>query len=346
VELETETGYLFTGREQVLRELATWIRGGAIDARARIVTGDPGSGKSAVLGRLVLLADPEYGPSVPAVSPETMPPEGQSTSRCTRAAKPLTSCPPRWPRRPVQAESPGQLLEALASVPRRPLIAVIDALDEAADPIGIATGLLRPLAAGSARSQLRLLIGARRHMLAHLADEDTSVVLDLDAPPYLDRADVVAYARRCLLDPDAPASPYLGAPSDLVDAVAQAVADAAGQTFLLARLVARALARRPSVVDPTNQAWRRDLPTTAGAAMQRDLERLGADFERARDLLVPLAYAEGAGMPWEDLWALLASTIADRHYTNDDIRWLRAVAGAYITESREHGRSTGCTTRS
>ena len=54
------SGSYFTGRVRVLTELAGWLGGtGDADARARVVTGGPGSGKSAVLGRLVWLADPE-----------------------------------------------------------------------------------------------------------------------------------------------------------------------------------------------------------------------------------------------------------------------------------------------
>ncbi len=53
------SGSYFTGRVRVLTGLAGWLGGtGGTDSRARVVTGRPGSGKSAVLGRLVWLADP------------------------------------------------------------------------------------------------------------------------------------------------------------------------------------------------------------------------------------------------------------------------------------------------
>ena len=43
--------WYFTGRERVLSEIVDWIAAGDVNVRARIITGGPGSGKSAVLGR-------------------------------------------------------------------------------------------------------------------------------------------------------------------------------------------------------------------------------------------------------------------------------------------------------
>src|SRR5208337_4743994 len=51
------------------------------------------------------------------------------------------------------------------------------------------------------------------------------------------------------------------------------------------------------------------------------------------------AYAEGTGLPWENLWAPLASAIAEVPYTDSDIEWLLDHAGAYIVEESEDGRS-------
>ena len=74
--------------------------------------------------------------------------------------------------------------------------------------------------------------------------------------------------------------------------------------------------------------------------MRKDLDtRLGPDAARARDLLRPLAYAEGQGLPWEDIWAALASRISGRTYTNDDLHWLRQHAGSYVVEATEASRS-------
>ena len=68
--------------------------------------------------------------------------------------------------------------------------------------------------------------------------------------------------------------------------------------------------------------------------MRRDLEiRLGDQAAQAVDLLRPLAYAQGRGLPWEDMWALLANALAPGHsYTNEDLLWLAGHAGSFIVE--------------
>ena len=51
------------------------------------------------------------------------------------------------------------------------------------------------------------------------------------------------------------------------------------------------------------------------------------------DLLLPLAYAQGGGLPWEDMWPLLANALAPGHgYTNEDLLWLAGHAGSFIVE--------------
>ncbi len=53
-----ESGWFFSGRKRLLSELVDWLNNAK--KGVRIVTGPPGSGKSAVVGRLATLSDPEY----------------------------------------------------------------------------------------------------------------------------------------------------------------------------------------------------------------------------------------------------------------------------------------------
>ena len=78
VEVAAQAGWYFTGRQTALTELAGWIADLAEDTRLRVLTGDPGSGKSAVLGRLVTLADTSAAakPPGPQVHPSSMLPAG------------------------------------------------------------------------------------------------------------------------------------------------------------------------------------------------------------------------------------------------------------------------------
>jgi hypothetical protein len=77
--------------------------------------------------------------------------------------------------------------------------------------------------------------------------------------------------------------------------------------------------------------------------MRRDLDlRLGRRSGQAVDLLLPLAYAQGGGLPWEDMWPLLANALAPGcGYTNEDLLWLASHAGSFIVEGATIGdRST------
>jgi hypothetical protein len=81
VALASVLGWYFAGRTRVLRELVTWLSDPDLDHRVRVVTGDPGSGKSAVLARVVTLAQPEMRQRVPqavltAAPAGTLPPPG------------------------------------------------------------------------------------------------------------------------------------------------------------------------------------------------------------------------------------------------------------------------------
>jgi hypothetical protein len=51
--------WYFTGRTEILRRIVSWLGAHTSDGTAYAITGDPGSGKSAVLGYLVTASDPE-----------------------------------------------------------------------------------------------------------------------------------------------------------------------------------------------------------------------------------------------------------------------------------------------
>ena len=176
-----------------------------------IVTGDPGSGKTAVLGLLATLADPARRPTVPRDGLPAGAIPGQDAIGVAIYAGNLTT---------------GQVLAGLAAAAgiedinpdpaalgsglnallagRRgnssPLVAMIDALDEAADPAHLAGELLRPLIERG-RGSIRLLLGTRRHVCDHLGRgwQDRCEVIDLDVPGYADPAALSEAVRRTLV---------------------------------------------------------------------------------------------------------------------------------------------------
>lgn len=337
VDVPQEAGWNFVGRHVALRDLTAWLDDQG-DQRTIVVTGDPGSGKSAVIGRLYVLSLPDWGKAVPrqGLPADTIPPTGSikvAIRASNRTSQEILAGLCSAAR--VTAATPGEFLRAVAGTP---MVAAIDAIDEAIDPYELVSGILNPLVDAGPKAGLRLLLGTRSRsysleLLSPKADR-----VDLDDARYADPESLRIYAERRLLAVSG--SPYATAEPATVQAVAEAIAEAAGRSFLVALIASRTQAARTAVADPEDLAWRDDLPGTAAEAMQRDLEtRLGADAIRARDLLRPLAYARGDGLPWEDLWAPLASLLAGRDYRDDDLIWLRRQAGSYVVEALESGRS-------
>ncbi|MER5538546.1 caspase family protein [Streptomyces mirabilis] len=325
----------FTGRHQALTELTRWLNQPGDDGRARVVTGNPGSGKTALLGLLAALSDTERRPTVPRGGlPGLVPDEGAidaavyagnlSTSEVLAGIAAVAD---------VKATTVGDLLDNLDGRDR-PLTVLVDALDEANDPDGLITSLLQPLLSRG-QDRIRLLLGTRPHLLPAFRTRKRIVTLDLDEETYADPDSLRLYTRRVLTE-SRPDSPYRSADGAAVSAVAAAIAEAAQTSFLVARIAAQTHAALPSLPDPGDHTWRRRLPRLAGEAMRSDLVlRLGDQQQQVRDLLLPLAYAQGAGLPWEDIWAHLATALADgAAYTNEDLLWLRRVAGSYVVETR------------
>ncbi|MYT72503.1 MULTISPECIES: caspase family protein, partial [unclassified Streptomyces] len=363
-------GWWFCGRHQALTEIATWINNGVIDNSnavqdplfddpfspaavsdrdVRVVTAGPGSGKTAILGLIAALTMPERRRTVPVdaigLGPKMIPAEdsvdvvmyAQGITN-TQVLSGLAAAAG------FKCASVGEFLERLGqrtSASQRPFTALIDALDESATPDTLCSQIIRPLIEHS-KGRIRLLLGTRKNLLDCLGIKlhEQRRVMDLDSPRYADRDALRAYTILNLVDSHS-SSPYQSAHPRLLGQVARAVEMAAGTSFLVARFAAYTLAAADEVVaDPRDPEWRASLPKHAGQAMQDDLtQRLGDDAQRAADLLRPLAYAEGQGLPWEGIWAPLASAIAGRTYTDDDLLWLRSNAGSYVVEAVENGRS-------
>ncbi|MFK0264310.1 caspase family protein [Streptomyces angustmyceticus] len=330
----------FTGRHEVMSDITDWLARPGPGRAGLVVTAGPGSGKTAVLGLAAALCHPEQRNTVPlhllALESHQLPEPGSVDVAIYAQA--LTNdevLRGLAAAARTAATVPGDLVDALAGR-ARPLTVIIDALDEAATPDTLLTQLIRPLLEHG-QGRVRMLLGTRPHLLRHLST-DTSVI-NLDDPAHLDRRAIAAYALRGLLE-SVPGTPYLHVAPRLSAEVAEAVAEAAVPSFLVARIVSSTLAAESSVADPSDHAWRASLPRTAETAMARDLDtRLGHHAVRARDLLRALAYAEGQGLPWEDIWGPLASRISGRAYGNDDQLWLKRNAGSYVVEATEDGRS-------
>jgi WD40 repeat protein len=315
--------WYFTGRDRAMRELSAWLAGEIPgDHRARVVTGGPGAGKSAVLGRVVTYGHPALRRAAPAV-PGLVPPAGSvhcAVHARGRSADEVAALICRGLGAPAHTAA-----ELLDTPPREAGSTiygiVVDGVDEAQDPEQLIDDLLEPLASGAVAWRIRLLLGVRtgadRTLLRRCGPHVREIPLD-DAG-YLDRADLSEYGRRWLLaegEPGAP-SPYRTKP-ELAARVAAAVATRAGTSFLIVQLTCVTLA---ALAEPADD-FADQFPDSVGAAMDRYLAAFGDERRRVRDLLLPLAFAEGTGLSDPVVWAALATALGTARYAVQDVAWL------------------------
>ncbi|MDQ0765364.1 WD40 repeat domain-containing protein [Streptomyces canus] len=354
---EATTGFYLTGRAgriQATTDLLGWMSAGGPGGGLAVVTGSPGSGKSTLLALPAQL-------SSPAARRRLLGPDGATDN--TLVARAAELVPLRAPliavhghglnadqvaqeiaeRLEREANGAAELLQHLTANPETEEWAVlVDAVDEAVDPVQLLEALLVPLAR---RYGLRVVLGTRQSLLTRIGPAD--LLIDLDRAPYLDHEALVDYIRELLLAAHEPhtTTPYQSAADEIVDAVAAELADRAttaaddsrrAESFLVGQLLARSTRGQNKLANLADEGWRKALPSTLGRAFEEDLARVTTAPEAARTLLRALAFANGPGLPWENIWVPVAQALAGspegEGVTNDDIRLLQKQAGAYIVE--------------
>nr|WP_254552261.1 caspase family protein [Kitasatospora sp. MMS16-BH015] len=345
VEFESEQGLYFSGRIRVLTELSAWLTAPEDDGQGRVVTGSPGCGKSAVLGRIVALSDGRYRTRLAAAGEalDSLVPAGCVTAAVHARHKRLEELVERIADAlEVTVDGTAALLQELTRRGRRgqPVIVVVDAVDEAGsdtaadagghgEPRRITRELLRPMAEIPG---VRLLVGTRQELVAPLGP--TFHCLDLDRPGYrAEDQDVADYVTRVLLAAEEPEvrTPYRDRPG-LTRLVAHEVAHRASGVYLYARTTARTLRSDRTAVDVSRPDWADRLPSEIGEAFDDYLSRFGPDEPRVRRMLLALAFSEGKGLPRGVVWTRLSSELSGLACTEEDVSWVLDVAEAYIAE--------------
>lgn len=334
--------WFFSGRHQALRELKDWLRQSNSDLKARLVTSAPGSGKSALLGRLVLAASPDETQRPPndladALELETL--KGiQSLIAINATGETLTSLTQRLGQRLGRStQTVEQLMENVQKL-TAPLGIVIDSLDEATEPGIIADQLLYPLAGHPA---VRLIVGSRRFG-ERIPLGDRAKEINLDQAPYFLTTDIADYVfarltRRQIPTVYAPTDQHINARR-----LASYIAREAKQSFLYARLVSRWFESDEQPLDTSNIEWMRQirLPDDVPAAFGQDFGRFDRPTRRRIiELLTPLAFAKGKGLPQKIIWYRLANALADQEYRNDDIETIKNQVGYYLIQDSENGET-------
>ena len=312
VEHVHDPGSYFTGRERALRAARTHLAGDG-QGRTLLVTADPGSGKSAVLGRLVLEGCADASVNAHHQTLEAL------VQRIAAAAD-------------IRAGTPVALFTALMDR-ELPFRIVVDSLDEAgsagdkAEGRRIAWELLRPLAAVTC---VRLVVGSRRELLPHLGDHIP--VIDLDDGEYAQDTEPAEYVAKILCDEGAP---YEHRP-DVARQVAREVARRAGRCFLVARMTASALLRGPAV-DTAVPGWAEQLPSDVGSAFEAYLQRLPPQrHAKTMALLTVLAFGEGNGLP-RRLWVRVATRLSGIPLVQADVDLLLDEDGSYLAHAEVDG---------
>ncbi|MHA5051352.1 hypothetical protein [Streptomyces sp. SD15] len=230
---------------------------------------------------------------------------------------------------------PETLIETYSGTGQRGNLA-FDSLDEAEPESGleIVRRLLLPLAALPGVHVLvshRAVTGqtGRPDGVAELQAAATGHS-DLDADPTAER-EIRRLATRIL--EATPHSPYRR-DADLARRIAAVIAARSGGIFYLAAYVAHRLARESSIYEPDDEELAEMLTAGIGGAISRDFRERGVDADRLLDVLTPLTWAAGTGVPVHDVWPAMVNALRPHGspaLTKGDIRNLLGEIGEFVT---------------
>jgi hypothetical protein len=334
-----ELGWLFSGRADDCASFAGWLRDTA--SGMLVVTGEPGAGKSALLGRFVALADPMVTSvldrsGLAADDRAARPEPGAFDGVVHLAGRTLHEA-----RSAIEQAVPGLVIgEAGVSLdrPDRRVTLLVDALDEAQAPVGIAYELLRPLAR---HPNVRVVVGTRRS-LEEGPDQPAAGQTELLDALAVTEADALVLRR----EPAAMADYARGwlardAPDLDRDLAARIVERVAGvdQPFLFVRLALPELLARVDGLD--HDTIDATLSGGHGDVFARAVERLARVRPATAQLLRALAYAHGRGLPRHDgIWATVAGALfPGRTFGERDIAQTLVDAAPYVVLDGEHGET-------
>ena len=339
---DSERGFRFRGRPAALTAITAWLDRAHADRRALVVTGSPGAGKSAVLGRIVTTADPDAAAALPPGDQAVRAMPGSVACAVHAKGKTALEVAAEIARAasaalPDQVEDFAPALRAALAGRDRRFNVIIDALDEATDPDQartIITQVILPLTETCADAGAQVIAGTRRStgevdLLAAFGEAMRK--LDLDTPRLFSQEDLAAYALATLrLEGDErDGNPY--ADEAAAGPVAARIAQLSGRNFLVAGLIARAHGLHDQhAVAPASLTF----TASVDAAMRQYLQRLAPIADVPADAaLTALAFAEAPGLPLE-LWQAAMQALGAGQLTTQQLaRFARSPAASFLIES-------------
>jgi WD40 repeat protein len=347
-----ELAWYFHGRQREQRQISAWLQGR--DTGMLIVTGPPGSGKSALLGQVLtqsrprlrqVLARHQLLAEAPAdqrpgddVFDTTLLLTGLASTEVVRSLATTADLGEPPVGQDVAAQS-DWLIEQIHAA-GRPLTMLVDALDEAQQPLVVADRLLRRLATIPA---VRVVVGTRRSTHDgpdQPAPSDTNLIDALGRDHHQvavarDQGAIAGYVSQRLQQ----ALPDLD--QHAMALAAQEIADCEGTQFLFARLAVHEIISRPQLLTTEADQRRRLLAGDHKTLFATALERLAAQAPANLALLEALAFSLGRGAPIrEGIWADIATAVHPQHAaTSEQIDTLLADAAPYLMYDLEDGQT-------
>jgi alpha-D-ribose 1-methylphosphonate 5-triphosphate synthase subunit PhnG len=349
-----ELAWYFTGRAQERQQICDWLR--ATESGLLVITGRAGSGKSALLGNVLVYSNPALRGLlvthhlIDDLPEHERPPDnafkhvvhlnGLTTAGLVeRLLKDLGSKPAGT----TLNEALEQLV-ALLHERKQPFTLMADALDESRQAASIAASVLRRIAA---QPGCRVIVGTRRSTKEgpdqpETDDENLLDALGHGANTHIvevqrDRFAISEYVRRRLS-----AAKLSGDRS--VDEIAQLIQAQPGREFLYARLAVHEILADRTLAQPQNRSQLDELLAHDHRwIFAHAVARLSALNPLNAALLEALALTAGRGLPRADrTWATVAQALIDdptAKVSDDDIATVLKVAAPYIMLDREDGQS-------